>query len=171
MDAVTTLLTEMVPVDARASKQRTPLMLAAQAARQPGAAACVRLLIQSHADVNASDDFGDAALHLACKSCEREPLTSARDAERREESSSGVGRAGGGSSAVIDMLCNGGARLFCQNRAGDTPLDLAEAGSATRSALDAVLAARQRQGQHEANAYTSSGFQPRAVAQPRPCLS
>ena len=147
LDAVTTLLTEMVPVDARASRQRTPLMLAALAARQPGAATCVRLLLQSHADVNATDDFGNAALHLACKSCEREP----HDIERCDGSSD-VGRAGGGKTEVIDILCNAGARLFGQNRAGDTPLDLVEAGSSTRSALDAVLAARQRQGQHEANA-------------------
>ena len=39
-----------------------------------------------------------------------------------------------------------------QNRDGDTPFDVAD--EAERDVLDRVLATRQRQGQHEANAFT-----------------
>ena len=127
LDIVSALLAEKVPFDSLTVKlQQTPLMLATAAGQIPDAAACVHLLLQSHADVNKTDASGDSPLHLACRS------------------SSG--------RAVIETLCTAGARLFGQNRLGDTPFDLTALESVERLALDQVLAARQRVGEHEANA-------------------
>lgn len=137
-EAVSILLAEMVPLDARNAKQQTPLMLAAKAATECGAAVTtIKLLLHSHADVNAVDYQGNSPLHLACMS------------------STNPGFSGDGSVAdVVEILCNAGARLFGQNCDGNTALDLAQTESPEREKLARILASRQRKGEQEANAYT-----------------
>jgi ankyrin repeat protein len=157
-EAVSALLAEMVPVDARSGMRRTPLMLAAGSGRN-GAVACVKLLLHSHADVNAVDSAGDTPLHALCRVHRDEGMTrerssgtgNAREDEGRGKSDSTDRGSNGGLSDPIAVLCSAGARLFIQNRAGDTPFDIA--GDAQRDALDRVLASRQRQGEYEANAF------------------
>ena len=72
MPGVLTFSQSQADVDTRNNRKQTPLMLAVSQDHW----SLVKLLVQSHADVNVHDDDGDTCLHLALL---RQTVTSGKD--------------------------------------------------------------------------------------------
>ena len=98
-DIVDLLLDHGADIEVRSSRDSTPLMMAS---RNDRAASITKLLLHRGCAMNAVNDFGDTALHWACKR---------------------------GSTECVKELLTHGADATIKNEYGSTPFDVAKEGT------------------------------------------